>query len=195
MVVVRSSRFSPLGWWHARTTARVHGLPVPRQVVSPLDWWRARAMARSAGLPVRRYKMADVSLGGVQYKIKLMDSTPDWPLVWWLDGDYKLRLTIQRSPDTPSGLRRTLVWGADLNTSPRGATVTHATAEAAAADLMDRYSTSEAEDAFELDRFLNIGDARLTAAFAEAARKHLGKRANAVPRETEAEELRPPTDG
>lgn len=37
----------------------------------------------------------------------------------------------------------------------------HATAEAAAAGLMDRYSTAEAEDAFELDRYLNIGSLAL----------------------------------
>ncbi|MFD3938058.1 hypothetical protein ACFWSF_25460 [Streptomyces sp. NPDC058611] len=144
---------------------------------------------------MRRYQMTTVSLGGVQYQIRLVDSVPGRPMVWWLYGNHRLRLTIQQSPDTPSGLRRTLVWGADLNVSPRGPVVAHETAEAAAADLMERYSTTEAEEAFELDRYLSFGDPFLAAALGGASPEHLAERAKAVLRETDAEERRPPTDG
>lgn len=71
----------------------------------------------------------------------------------------------------------------------------HETAEAAAADLMDRYSTAEADEADLMDRYLHFGDPFLSAAFGGASPEHLEERAKAVLREADAEELRPPTDG
>lgn len=87
MVVVRSSRVAPLGWW------------------------RARAMARSAGLPMQHYQMTAVSLGGVQYQIKRVDSSPGCLMVWWLDGNHRLRLMIQKAL-TPHRLTPHRVCGA-----------------------------------------------------------------------------------
>lgn len=187
MVVVRSSRFSPLGWWHTWDTARVHGLPVPRPV-SPLVWWRARAMARAAGLPVRRHRLTAATLGGVRYQMRLAEETSSTcPMVWWVYDKYVLRLTLRRSPDSSSKLWPALVWGAELNLWPRTEVVLHPTAEAAAADLMDRYMSPDDSSA------ARVGF--LASAFGGASPEHLEERAKAVLREANAEKLRPPTDG
>lgn len=104
-------------------------------------------------------------------------------MVWHVHAAPGLRLTIQKSPDAPSGWWPALVWGADLDMWPRREVVVHLTAEAAAADLMGRYFGPCPGDS-------SIRAGFLAAAFGGASPEHLEERAKAVLREAEEEELR-----
>ncbi|MFE4829932.1 hypothetical protein [Streptomyces sp. NPDC056672] len=126
---------------------------------------------------MRRYHTPLISLGSAEYRFQLADySSPDCPMVWWVRGAPSLKLTIQKSSDA-SGWWPALEWGADLDVWPRREVVVHPTAEAAAADLMDRYMSPDDSSAARLGF--------LAAAFGGSSSEHLEERVKAVLREAE----------